>query len=497
MHHSTGLPNAKSTDLSVEFEHQPGDLMPKKPNLLLIWTDQQRDDTLKCYGNTATQAPHLNHLASQSFVFRNAYCVQPVCTPSRGTIMSGLWPHAHGARSNNIPLHAETRTLAEMVSSDYRRAHFGKWHLGNEIFPQHGFDEWTGIEDLYIQHYTDEEKKSERSAYHHHLVKFGFAPDSEKLPAQRIFSRNFSAAMTEPFTKAGFLGETVSDCIRNHNPDTPFVFNVNFLEPHPPPFGPLNNLHDPDDLTLPETFGEPPGPDIQYKARVRAEEFATEGMKGYPLKTEWDWKRLMANYNGLVTMVDKAVGKILEALEASGMADNTIVAFTSDHGDMQAEHSMFKKGIMYEGAMRIPMLIKVPWLAREQTMIDGRFSHIDLVPTLLDLMGEPVGTHLHGESRIAVLKGEDTLLGRDIYAQWNEKQGPQYECRTIITADGWKFSLFCEDESMLFDLTNDPHERQNLVRDPAQRDRVRDLTARLRSWQQSIDDPLELPDLVD
>ena len=232
--------------------------MPKQPNLLLIWTDQQRDDTLACYGNDTVRAPHLNGLADESFVFRNAYCAQPVCTPSRGTIMSGLWPHAHGARSNNIPLHAETQTIAEMVPSEYRRAYFGKWHLGDEIFAQHGWEEWSGIEDLYIKHYSDEARKSERSAYHHFLVRNGYAPDTEKEPGQTVFSRNFCAAMPEPFTKAGFLGREVSRFIHGLDRERPFLINVNFLEPHPPIFGPLNGLYDPDDLTLPETFGEPP-----------------------------------------------------------------------------------------------------------------------------------------------------------------------------------------------------------------------------------------------
>lgn len=93
--------------------------MTENPNLLLIWTDQQRPDTLGCYGNEIVEAPHLNNLAAKSFVFRNPYCAQPVCTPSLGTIMTGLWPHAHGARSNNFPLRNDAKTIAEMVPENY------------------------------------------------------------------------------------------------------------------------------------------------------------------------------------------------------------------------------------------------------------------------------------------------------------------------------------------------------------------------------------------
>ena len=468
--------------------------MTENPNLLLIWTDQQRPDTLRCYGNDIVDAPHLNNLADQSIIFRDPYCVQPVCTPSRGTIMTGLWPRDHGARSNNIPLRREARTIAEMVSENYRTAYFGKWHLGDEVFAQHGFDEWTSIEDNYLEHYSDPASRGTRSSYHRFLVKNGFAPDAERA-GQRVFSRNFSAAMAEPYTKAGFLGEEVSRYLRNYDREKPFLISVNFLEPHPPMFGPLNNRYDPDSLSLPETFGEPPTPDIQWKARMRAEGFRTEGFKDHPLNNDWDWRRLKANYYGLVTMVDNAVGHMLEALEESGNAENTIVAFTSDHGEMLGEHSLFKKGILYEGAVRVPMILRVPWLTSEQKMIEGRFSHIDLVPTLLDLMNQPVGDHLPGRSRVPVLRGEETLVDDDIFIQWNEKTSPTHECRAIITADGWKLCLFCEDQSMLFDLNADPHERRNLFKSEDHRGLIRDLSTRIRAWQQEIGDSLELPEV--
>ncbi len=109
-----------------------------KPNLLFIFTDQQRADTMACYGNTHVQAPNLNALADQSFVFDNAYVTQPVCTPDRSTIMTGLYPHTNGCVGNNVRLNPDVQTLAEMVSDDYATAYMGKWHLGNEVIAQHG-----------------------------------------------------------------------------------------------------------------------------------------------------------------------------------------------------------------------------------------------------------------------------------------------------------------------------------------------------------------------
>jgi len=119
----------------------------RKPNLLVLWTDEQRADTLAVYGNRRIHTPHLNRLATQSFVFRDAYVSQPVCTPSRATVMTGLYPHQCGCTANNIPLRADTPCLPELLADpDYATGYMGKWHLGDEIFAQHGFREWVSIE---------------------------------------------------------------------------------------------------------------------------------------------------------------------------------------------------------------------------------------------------------------------------------------------------------------------------------------------------------------
>ena len=125
--------------------------MPR-PNLLFLFTDEQRADTMAAYGNSRIEMPNLNRLAEQSVVFDRAYVTQPVCTPSRSTIMTGLWPHTSGCTANNIALRDDTPCLPEMLRDDYATAYHGKWHLGDEIFAQHGFDEWVSIDDLYAPH---------------------------------------------------------------------------------------------------------------------------------------------------------------------------------------------------------------------------------------------------------------------------------------------------------------------------------------------------------
>jgi arylsulfatase A-like enzyme len=129
----------------------------RKPNLLFIWTDEQRADTMAVYGNRKIRVPNFNKLAAESIVFRNAYVTQPVCTPNRAAVMTGLWPHTSGLVTNNIPLPKETRCLNELIDDpDYRTAYMGKWHLGDEIFAQHGFEEWVSMEDGYSSYYAKE-----------------------------------------------------------------------------------------------------------------------------------------------------------------------------------------------------------------------------------------------------------------------------------------------------------------------------------------------------
>ncbi|MBI4028032.1 MAG: sulfatase-like hydrolase/transferase [Verrucomicrobia bacterium] len=482
----------------------------RQPNLLLVWTDQQRADTLACYGNDQVIAPNLDRLASRSFVFRDAYCVQPVCTPSRGSILTGLWPRQHGASGNDLPLRAEAMTIAEWVGHEYRRAYYGKWHLGDEIVPQHGFTEWAAIEDaIYRPYYSKPACLEQFSPYHHFLVRSGYPPDARAADGARCFSREFSAALAPPFTKAHFLGRAAARFLREHDGSRPFLLSVNFLEPHSPFFGPYNDRYDPDLLSVGPAFARSPPDSASVRHRALSALYRRDGF-GLPLRTERDWRRLRANYYGLVTLVDDAVGMILDALGQSGMADQTIVVFTSDHGEMMGDHALITKGVCYEEAVRIPCLIHVPWLGDHSQLIHGRVSQIDLLPTLLDLMGQPVPKCLSGVSRVGVLEGRQTLDQNDVFFLW---QGREYRCppdldgftreelesvgnaswRSIVSADGWKLNLCAADRCELYDLTADPHETRNRFEDRSQQNRVRDLAARIRQWQRQVGDQCPLP----
>lgn len=395
-------------------------------------------------------------------------------------------------------------TIAELVPGDYARGYVGKWHLGNEVIAQHGFEEWVSIEDQYRTHYSRPEYSRTLSDYHHFLVANGFEPDTEQHGTP-VFSRPFAARREEPFTKARFVGARTADMVRRYaGQNKPFLIYANLLEPHMPFTGPLNDLHSPDDVPTGPAFLEKPPENAALVNRMLAEFFTNSDWEGHDLRTEAGWRRIRANYLGLVTLVDNAVGEILQALEDSGAADNTIVVFTSDHGDMMGDHGILAKSTQYEEAVRVPLLVRAPWLEGQGQRVTGRFSQIDLVPTLLDLLGQPVPSELHGQSRVGALQGDESLENEDVFIEWNGRHGrpgPPFTTadedtlrllalpwRTVIAADGWKLNLNSEDQCELYHLDTDPYEQHNRFDEPDQRDRITELTQRIEAWQERTAD---------
>ncbi len=491
------------------------------PNLVFIMSDQQRYDTMRCYGNDWIEVPNLNALAAQSFVFRNAYVTQPVCTPARASIMTGLYPHAAGPIVNKVPLPPDVPTIAEMVSDDYLCGYFGKWHLGDDLDAQHGFDRWISTEDSHRDSYR-KELRYRLSDYHHHLVKHGFTPDETSDGGISTFSSDKHYSLPAEFQMGSFLGDRAASFIEE-NKSRPFILYISTFEPHSPYDGPFKDQYDPNALPVgPAFLKRPEGASLLN--RVRADyymQFMLEGKdqkadpymmqyaaSGEDVTTEQGWRTLRAHYLANITTVDRMVGKITGALERAGIADNTVVVFTSEHGDMMGDHGMLEKRAFYEEASRVPLLMRIPWLSRQQVGVGGNFGHVDLVPTLLGLIDEPIPDGLQGASRVSVLKGEATLDDNDVFIQWNgtsDELGDRnlgspainrmitLPWRSVVTPDRWKLNLCANDQCELFDLNTDPHEMNNLFNDAAQKDRVRDMAARIRIWQHETGDGAPLP----
>lgn len=464
----------------------------RKPNLLFIWTDEQRADTLAAYGNHRIQAPNLNKLAAESVVFQRAYVTQPVCTPARSSVMTGLWPHTTGCTANNIPLPPEIPCFPELLGDpDYRTAYMGKWHLGDEVFPQHGFEEWVSIDDGYTDHYSPYRDRTARSSYHHYLLDQGYHPDSGGK-----FSRGFAASRPLEHCKPAFLERQACDFLQRQQ-DNPFILHINFLEPHMPFTGPLNDLHDPDEVDLPANFHDPLEENEPLRYRL-IREYARDKYG----ESEEAIRELIARYWGLVAQVDRSVGIILGTLEELDLADNTIVVYTSDHGDMMGSHGMVEKQVMYEESVRVPWLLRVPGLGHR--MVTQPVSHIDLAPTLLDLMSHAIPGNLPGQSLTPLMRGE-SVAEDHVFIEWNPNvfkvmpgstmasraemdRVAGEHTRTVVSPDGWKLCLSDADRSQLFNLNDDPGETTNLFDSGRHTDVIQRLTRRIQDWQRQTGD---------
>jgi len=469
-----------------------------KPNLLFIWTDEQRFDTMAAYGNRKIKTPNLNKLAGESVVFERAYVTQPVCTPSRSSVLTGLWPHQNGCTKNNVPLRPETKCLPELLNDpDYRCAYMGKWHLGDEIFAQHGFAEWVSIEDGYRGHYREGRDRDRRSDYHHFLLEHGYQPGGGNT-----FSRGFAARRRIEHCKPRFLENRACEFLRR-NRHQPFILHINFLEPHMPFFGPLDDLHDPDEIGVPANFHDPLEANEPLRYRLARE----HSMRQYGAD-ERTIRQLNARYYGLVSQVDRSVGGILRTLENLGLADNTIVVYTSDHGDMMGAHGLVAKQYMYEESARVPLLLRLPQHRRGQRMITQPVSHIDLVPTLLELMGcrEPV--NLPGHSLTGLLAGGG-MQQDHVFVEWHPnrmfycrdtklaskdqiERVAQERTRTVVSPDGWKLCLSDLDKCQLFNLNSDPLETTNLFDSGKHGDVIARLTGKIHQWQESVGDTVKV-----
>jgi arylsulfatase A-like enzyme len=473
----------------------------RKPNVLFIWTDEQRADTMAVYGNHKIHAPNLNKLAEESVVFERAYVSQPVCTPSRSTVMSGQWPHQNGCTQNNIALAPKVAAFPEIVNDpDYRTSYIGKWHLGDEIYPQHGFQEWRSMEDGYSKYYGDHRDLQDRSTYHAFLDKLGYKPDT----SQAQFSRGFAANLPIEHCKPKYLELEACDFMSRHQ-NEPFMLYINFLEPHMPFHGPLDDEHDPKEVDLPDNYDDPLEDNEPKEYHEKRKAARDREVGGLNLKTEAGWRRLIANYWGLVTQVDRSVGAILKKLDDLGLADDTIVVYTSDHGDMMGSHQMLAKTVMYEEAVRVPWLMRLP-KQRKQIRVPHPVSQIDLVPTLLDAMGLNAA-NLPGNSLLPTLDGakpeEDHVFiewspveaypkGRNPYGATRTPDPKGNAVRTVVAPDGWKLSIHTNDHNQLFNLNTDPGERINVFDQPENKAVIQRLTAKIQAWQAKSGDTLTL-----
>jgi arylsulfatase A-like enzyme len=469
----------------------------RKPNLILFLPDQQRADTLACYGGVKVHAPNLNKQASESVIFERAYVTHPVCTPSRSSLMTGTWPHINGCTRNSVPLDRRFRVFPELMEDkDYRAAYMGKWHLGEEGPAGRGFHQWLSTDD--------------HGDYTNFLISKGITPDKQNGRFSELAISNLPLELSRP----KFLEKHACEFIERHQRD-PFILVVAFVEPHSPYNGPLNDEHPLDQVDLDLSATLPESDDIPLRYRLMCEWQQAEAVldrKRLPTQlffgiTPEEYRSIKQRYLGLITLVDQSIGTILECLERFGLTDNTIVVHTSDHGDSLGAHHLFGKETMFEEAARVPFLIRLPGQTRAKT-VPQPISHIDFVPTLLDLLGQPSHSQCAGKSLLPLIR-EEGVPPENIFMEWAPnrtkikkgtslarrrmiKRAVDESTRAVVTPDGWKLCLRDKDLNELYNLNDDPLEMRNLFAERQYASVISRLAGEIHAWQEPTQDRLKI-----
>jgi arylsulfatase A-like enzyme len=368
------------------------------------------------------------------------------------------------------------------------------WHLAHKaqpLRPQRGFERfWISTEDQYTASHAAEGY----SSYHDFLLAQGYTPADPHRDGT-IFARTTTTRLPEEVTKPAFQAAEAIRFLETYG-DEPFLLVVGIHEPHPPCHSPFDDLYRPEDMTLPESWYLPLDPRAARHCHTVRRIYAEEGFKTLLANDEWGWKEAKARYWGLCKLVDRSVGRVLRRLEGLGLADDTIVVYTADHGHLLGEHRMWNKGVPYEPSVQVPLLLRVPGLAPRR--ITTPVGLVRLMPTLLELMGQPIPAHVQGTSLVPLLTDGDTAPDEEaVFIEWNGpwRGGGVYSDVAVrtIRQGRWKLNVSANGDCELYDLQDDPEELRNAVADQGRAQTVGRLFDRLRAWQRETDDPVVLP----
>jgi len=431
-----------------------------RPNLLVIHTDQQSSWTLSCYDDSLVSTPHADRLAAEGARFTQFFTNSAVCTPSRGCFVTGRYPHCHGAYRNNIPLGRDQTTFAHVLQqTGYDTGYAGKWHLDGT--PRPG---WTHPERS--MGFADARYMFNRG----HWKRI----DDPPMPQMEPVVHHYREIGDEHSFTTDWLAQKTIDFIQQPR-DNPFCYMVSIPDPHTPftVRPPYDSMYDPQQMPIPDSYYQEDLPDWAVDART--------GPTGAP--NEQALRRHKAQYCGQVKLIDACVGRILTALEERDILDDTIVVFTTDHGEYMGEHGLMAKNLLYETAYRIPLLIRWPEKIPPGTVVDHIASTVDFQPSILELMGVPACGREQGRDISAVLCGEDEewIDEAFIHHASLERAGiftPEFELAYVKGRD-----------AILFDRENDPDQLRNLFGDPNYADAVVDLTRRIVDHNAALDSP--------
>ncbi len=500
--------------------------MTQRPNFLLLMTDQHRADHLGCYGNKLVRTPHIDAIAASGVAFDRFYVASPICMPNRATLMTGRMPSLHGVRHNGIPLKLEATTFVERLrQSGYRTTMVGKAHLQNmtgepanmppeeyagggpksgaglvpaeapgrgrydqELAPRwrddpgHDLDlPYYGFEavDLAIDHADQVEGHYTRWLRRKRNDADALRGEKNALPSPDYATpQAWRTRLPEELYPTSYIAERTLARLEECAADSsrPFFLKCSFPDPHHPftPPGRYWGMYDPRDIELPASWAidrATAPPHLRWALDQRDSGKAQRNSPALFACSEREAREATALTYGMITMVDDAIGRILEKLKALGLAENTIVIFTADHGDYMGDHQLMLKGPMhYQALVRVPFIWREPdGGARGRRSALG--STLDIARSVLDRAAVEPFQGLQGMSLLPFVNGardgRDAVLieeeGQRVYLGFDTR----VRVRTLVTRRH-RLSVYDGVEwGELYDLDSDPHELRNLWDDPA------------------------------
>lgn len=469
----------------------------RKPNILWICTDQQRYDTLGCYGNEFVSTPVLDKLAQDSALFENAISQSPVCTPSRGCFLSGRYPNTCRTRQNGADIpDSEVLVTKLLHDSGYYVGLSGKLHI-RACNPASGCTEMEsriddGYDEFHWSHDTAPLWGLNNEYYKWLNDKFGVTYKTTPTPE----SKYVEYGMPQDQTQAYWCAEKAIDFIKE-NKDRPWAFSVNMYDPHHP-FDPPKELLDKymdrlDQLPLPVYDADEEKTKTIWQAQDHTGAYNHHAGHPFSEMNEMDHKMQKAAYYAMCDNIDTQVGRMLSALKETGQYENTIVVFHSDHGEMLGDHGVYLKGpYFYECCIKVPLIISWPGHIKA-----ARYNQIvelmDIPETLLELCGMERYEGMQGLSLVPLMDGKVDKLHKNAYADYMNAMPWHREpiaSASMVRTEEWKLvvSHAGNGEGELYNLKNDPQEQHNLFYDSAYSDVKLDLYAQLLDrWAMQVD----------
>jgi choline-sulfatase len=460
----------------------------KPPNVLLLMSDQHKRSCLGAAGDRVARTPNLDALARTSVRFTSTYCTNPVCTPSRASLLTGLYTHNHQSFNNATPLPPKHETIAHHFGrAGYLTGLIGKMHFVDG--QTHGFDyhldfnEWFQYLGPKTQLYADELSRANSGSGLPQIDDlwrdFGDPWKGHRTLDDRqgpVATGRVSKIPEQDHFESFVARESVRFLRRFHSGDQPFFLICSFLKPHDPfmPAERFARMFRPEDMRLPDTWGKVDLTRVPSEVRKSIQ----NNTPTPELRNPAEAKKRIAYYYANLAQMDDCAGTVLRALHDLGLEENTIVIYTSDHGEMLGEHGLWQKFEFYEASCGIPLLIRAPGISRPG-VCDAPLSQVSLLPTLAELCGVPVSARLDGHSFAQQARTPNTPCTDPVFAEYNLGNP---HAKYMLRDGKWKYTFWTHDIAELYDLGADPNEMKNLALEPSYAGTVSQLKEKLFAW---------------